>query len=229
MTIVFIHGAGFTGACFERQTTAFPASAAPSLPGHCSPGFGDSVEKFARDLANFITEQRLEDYVLCGHSMGGAVALQATLDGITAPRAIILIGGGARLRVAPAILAGMREDFPTAARDLASHFFAHPDGRMIEWAVASMLTVGSAQTVADFEACNAFDVLGRLGEIDVPLLAITGEADVMTPPKYAATFADRVPGAQTRIIADAGHFAMVERPDETNEAIATFLSGVPKG
>lgn len=226
MTLVFIHGAGFTGACFERQLAAFPGSHAPSMPGHCEPGAPATIEDLALSIAFFGAHNDLCDIVLCGHSLGGAVALHIALEGLLPLRGLVLLGSGAKLRVAPAVLDGVAADFPKAARELAGHFFAEPAHDLVEWATATMLTVGGAQTLRDFQACNTFDVLDRLTEINVPLLALTGESDVMTPPKYAQTFADRVAGAQTRIIPGAGHFVMVERPRETNEAIGAFLSEI---
>ena len=56
-------------------------------------------------------------------------------------------------------------------------------------------------------------------KLGVPLLAVTGDRDVMTPPKFAQWLADRVPGAAARIVAGAGHLVMIERPAETNAAI----------
>lgn len=225
MTLVFIHGAGFTGACFERQVKAFAGSHAPNMPGHCEPGNPATVEDLALSIAFYAAHNDLSDVVLCGHSLGGAVALHIVLEQLLPVKKLILLGSGARLRVADATLDSLERDFPEGARQIAGHFFADPAPKLVEWAVGSMLTVGAAQTLRDFRACNEFDVLDRLGEINVPLLALTGEHDAMTPPKYAQALADRVPGAQARIIPAAGHFLMVERPEETNEAIRAFLSG----
>jgi pimeloyl-ACP methyl ester carboxylesterase len=89
-----------------------------------------------------------------------------------------------------------------------------------------MLGVGQPQTRRDFEACNAFDVLDRLGEIRVPLLVLSGENDVMVPPKFALATADRIPGAQARILAGTGHLFFMERPADTNEALRTFVTSI---
>ncbi len=226
MTPVFVHGAGFTGACFERQRTAFPESQAPDLPGHCREGRASTIDEFARFVADYVKAQEIDDAVLCGHSLGGAIALHAVLEKMIAPKALLLIASGARLRVAAQTLEALRFDFPAASRELAKSFFANPTPARVQWAAATMLTVGSVQTVLDFEACNSFDVLDRLSEITVPMLALTGARDVMTPPKYAQTLADRVPKGETRIIPGAGHFVMIEQPEETNEAIRSFLSGI---
>ncbi|MEO7202883.1 MAG: alpha/beta fold hydrolase, partial [Candidatus Tumulicola sp.] len=64
----------------------------------------------------------------------------------------------------------------------------------------------------------------RLHELRVPVLVVTGSRDAMTPPKYAQSLADRVPLGSARIIPDAGHFAMIERPDEVADAIAAFAA-----
>jgi pimeloyl-ACP methyl ester carboxylesterase len=226
VTLLFVHGAGFTGEAFADQVAAFSGSHAPHLPGHGSPGEPQSIAQFADFLASYIDERKLRQVVLCGHSMGGAVALELALRRHPALAGLVVIGGGARLRVAPAIFERMEADFEEGARFVASFFFADPSPERIDWAVAAMQDVGQAQTLRDFHACDAFDALDRLGEVALPLLAVTGEHDKMTPPKFAQAFADRVPGAQARILQGAGHFAMVERPAETNAAIAAFLRGI---
>lgn len=226
MTLLFIHGAGFTGACFSEQLAAFSGSHAPDLPGHCSPGEPQSVTEFAKFMASYIEQRHLTDVVLCGHSMGGAVALELALRRHPALRALVLLGAGARLRVGPAIFERLEADFAEGTRFVAGFFFADPTPERIDWAAASMQRVGQQQTLRDFRACDAFDALDRLGEVALPLLAVTGDQDKMTPPKFAHAFADRVPGAQARILEGAGHFAMVERPAETNAAIAAFLRGI---
>jgi pimeloyl-ACP methyl ester carboxylesterase len=223
---IFVHGAGFTGSCFAQQLRRFPDAAAPNLPGHLCAGQPESIAAFADFIAAYIKREAFDDVALCGHSMGGAVALELALRRHRAVRAVVLLDSGARLRVAPAIFERMRTDFEDGARFVAGFFFAEPSPERVQWAVDTMLEVGAAQTLRDFEACDGFDALDRLGEIGVPLLALTGEYDKMTPAKYAQVFADRVPGAQTRILAGAGHFAMVERPEETNAHIAAFLSGI---
>lgn len=227
MTLLFLHGAGSTGEAFAAQTAAFEGSHAPNLPGHLTAGDPQSVSDFADFVAAYVRSNDLRDVVLCGHSLGGAIALQTALDGKVPLRALILLGSGARLRVAPGFFEEFRRDFAAAARLVAGYYFAEPTNERIEWAAGTMESVGAAQTLRDFEACDAFDVLDRLGELSIPVLALTGEADKMTPPKFGQAFADRVPGARARILPRAGHFLMVERPEETNDAIRAFLMGIP--
>jgi 3-oxoadipate enol-lactonase len=224
MTLVFVHGAGCTPASFGSFPQRFAACVSLSLPGRCGDASTpSSVEAFA-DFVSGAVAGLGGDVVLCGHSMGGAVALEVALRGVAGVRGLVLLGSGSRLRVAPAIFERLEADFPAAAGELAGWFFADPTAERLAGAVADMLAVGQAQTARDFRACDAFDAGPRLHELRVPLLAVTGERDAMTPPKYAQALADRVPLGSARIIRDAGHFAMIERPDEVADAIAAFAA-----
>ena len=224
--IVFIHGAGCDGTVFVNQTHAFEHSVALNLPGHSRPGFADSISAFADDVSNELAHNGFENVLLVGSSMGGAIALELALRKHPAVRAKALLGSGAKLRVAPAIFEAIDKDFPSSAKMLAGYFFHKPTPGMIDAAIAAMLAVGPAQTNADFLACNAFDATSRIGEIQVPVLALTGEPDVMTPPKMSAFLGDRIRGCQTRIVPGAGHLLFIERPEETNEALRAFASQV---
>lgn len=224
MNLLFIHGAGFTGDVFALQRQVFRDAHAPNLPGHQAPGSASSIEEFGEFVVRYIEEQRLDNVVLCGHSMGGAIALEVALSGAVPVEGILLIGASARMAVSQAFLAGLATEFDRTARTICEALFASPTEADVQRALRSMRRVGPEQTLRDFEACDAFDVRERLGELRVPLLAVTGEADTMTPPKYAQALVDRVPGAESRIIPGAGHLPMAERPEETNGTIAAFLS-----
>lgn len=224
MRYVFIHGAGCNATAFAAQREAFAQSVALDLPGHgASQGAAESIEDFADAVAANLERLDIDDAVLCGNSMGGAIVLELALRAHPRVAAVVLVGSGARLRVAPSIFEAFTDDFEVAAHTLAHRFFATPEPRFVEAAAAMLLATGQRRTVADFRACDAFDRVSRLGEIALPTLAVTGAHDQLTPPKYAFLLADRIPGGQARIIEGAGHLAMLERPDETNAVLRAFL------
>lgn len=227
-TLLFIHGSGCNGDAFRNQTRFFSNSHAPNLPGHEREGAPASVSEFADFIEDYIGEHDLTDVVLCGNSLGGAIALEIGLRNASAVRAIALLGSGARLRVSPVILSGLSDEFEQTAAKIAEHMFAEPTPERIASAAATILKVGRDQTLRDYLACDAFDVTPRLPELLVPLLALTGERDVMTPPKYARFLADRVPQGELRIVPGAGHLVMIERPAETNDAIAHFVQKIDR-
>lgn len=215
--LLFVHGSGCTGDVFSEQLAAFPGSTAPDLPDRAT-SIGD--------LADFIESKVHEPVVLAGSSMGGAIALEIALRRNANVRGIVLLGSGSRLRVAPAILEGLAQDFDAACAQLATLMYAEPTADRVSASLRMMRRAGQARTLRDFQACNAFDVTDRLGEIGVPLLALTGERDVMTPPKYAEALAGRVAGARVRIIPGAGHLVMAERASETNAALENFVQEI---
>lgn len=228
MRLIFIHGAGCTSAAFEAQLAAFDGALAVTLPGHAGEGGGPStIDEFADLLEPAIDARSGDDAIVCGHSMGGAIALTLGLRDLPRIRGIIVIGSGAKLRVAPALFEALERDFPAGAHALAGSYFADPTPARVAAATALMLAVGQAQTIRDFRACDAFDARERLARLRVPLLALTGDRDVLTPPKFAQFLADRVPAGSARILTGAGHFAMIERPDETNERIRAFVASTP--
>lgn len=229
MILLFIHGAGCTGLAFREQSAAFAGARTATLPGRPSAAAGpESIVEFAEFIERYVSLNRIADVVLCGHSMGGAVAIEQALRQPGWLRGIVLVSSGARLRVAPWIFDGIASGLELFAQEFVpEYYFADPQPEWVDSAVTDMVAgVGPEQTLRDFRACDAFDALERLAEISVPLLALTGENDKMTPAKYATAIADRVPRAEARIIPGAGHFVMVERAEETNAAIRSFLSRI---
>lgn len=197
---------------------------AVDLPGHGrSEGRPpDSVAGYRAFLDAFTGHLGLTSPYLGGHSLGGAIALDYALARPGMLSGLILAGTGARLKVNPAILEAFAagRSYPELV-DLLYGREAAPLFR--EGALAEMEAVDPATWYADFSACNAFDVMDGLSRIDVRTLILVGDADRLTPPKYARYLADHIPGATYVLIPDAGHMLMVENPAAFNEAVADFL------
>lgn len=94
-----------------------------------------------------------------------------------------------------------------------------------------------------FDACPAetfaaamvgladFDVLDRLGAIDVPVLICAGDRDILTPARLAEEMARRIPDAEILVYPGAGHMVMLERHREFTSALRSFCDRVlvPQG
>ena len=226
--LVLVHGAGENHLAWPaalRRMTGI-AVYAIDLPGHGQSG-GDgrsSVAEYAAFVAQWLDALQIERGVIAGHSMGGAIAQQFGLAYPDRSAALILIATGARLRVAPQILDLAQTDL-SAAADLITEYEWGPD------TPEPMKRLGKQQLLAhradviygDYVACNAFDVIERLGDIRAPTLVIGGTADRMTPPKYASFLAERIPHARLALIEGAGHMVMLEREAEAAHAVEQFL------
>ena len=74
------------------------------------------------------------------------------------------------------------------------------------------------------EAVRAHDTLERLDRLRCPTLVSVADQDILVPPRFSHTIASRVPGAELKTIADAGHAYMWENPDAFNAMCLEFLA-----
>ena len=229
--LVLIHGAGGSHLHWPshmRRLRGIDVHAL-DLPGHGhSRGHGRTTISAYRDLVLGWSEAiSLRPFVLAGHSMGGAIAQDFALHYPDRLAGLVLVGSGARLRVHPAILQGVQEDFPATAKLIAdwAHGATASDKSRRQY-LRRLLEVDPSVLLGDFQACNAFDVMGQLSEISVPSLAICGTADRLTPPKYSEYLQDQIPDGRLFMVEGAGHMVMLEKPAEVAAAATDFLQEV---
>jgi 3-oxoadipate enol-lactonase len=65
----------------------------------------------------------------------------------------------------------------------------------------------------------------RLADIRVPVLAIVGEEDEVTPVSGARQIADGVADGRLIVIPEAGHLSNLEDASSFNRALTSFLQG----
>lgn len=229
MKLVFLHGSGCSGLSFYYQLRHFRTAKAIDLPGHPDGQPCRSIGGYVEWVRGFIRARRYKDVALCGHSMGGAIALQYALDYPEELRGLILLGSGARLRVHPDYLARGAEPGEDNARWLETHLqyyrgVTEPD--LYQVIAQRAAEIGPAVERNDLLACNEFDVMARLPEIGLPALALCGSEDVMTPPKYTEYLAQHLPNAQRAVIPGGSHFVQLEQYQQVNAAIENFLSSL---
>lgn len=234
--LVFIHGAGDNHLLWNGQLAAFASTARPlalDLPGHGrSRGEGRlcgaarvTISDFALAVRDLLDALALKRAILVGISMGGAIAQTLALEFPERASGLVLVGTGAKLRVAPAILQGIQDDFDNFAPLLAQNLYAsNAPAKLIDASAATLLATGAQTTYDDFTACDSFDVRDRLAEIRVPALIVCGSQDRMTPPKYSEYLSQNIAGAELRIIENAGHMAMLEQAAEFNRIVAQWLA-----
>lgn len=229
-TLLFIHGAGMSKSFWARQVTGLSHAAncvAADLPGHgesLGPG-AKTIDEYSDRVLEFVDLLCLGSPVLCGHSMGGAIAQNLLIGNPGVFRAGVLISTGARLKVLPLVFETLEKGMDTFADLTLSVALAEPHRTdAIRAEVRKSMTSDPAVAKDDFTACNAFDVMDRLSTIDMPVLVIGSSEDLSTPLKYSKYLADSIPGARLVVIDGAGHFAPIEKAGEVNAAIAGFLN-----
>jgi pimeloyl-ACP methyl ester carboxylesterase len=86
----------------------------------------------------------------------------------------------------------------------------------------------AAATYADFQALDAFDVLGRLYEISQPTLVIAGEEDRWTPPKFQRYLAEHLPSARLVMLPRTAHYPFVEQKARFNAELEALLTEIER-
>jgi pimeloyl-ACP methyl ester carboxylesterase len=225
--LVFIHGAGGTHRVWRYQTFAFPESAALDLPGHPK-GIGyNTIAEYAEFVTKTIAERELRSVVLVGHSMGGAITIEIALVRPAFLRGIVLVGSGARLRVTPIIKDQVIRDYAHAAEVIAQWAYSpKSDAKLRKASIQELLEVPAEVTYGDFQACDRFDRMNEIARIDLPTLIVCGEDDALTPVKYSQYMKERIPNARIVIIPGAGHSVMLEKPEELNNVLRSFLAEI---
>lgn len=229
--ILCLHGSGGTSGVWKSQARLADERrvVAVDLSGH---GDSDDVsalpgpETMAAYAADAVAVARAEGIgTLVGNSLGGAVALWIALRAAFTPERLVLAGTGAKLTVLSDLLAWLESDFERAVSFLhePDRLFHDPDDRLAAVSQAAMRDTGRAVTERDFRTAHAFDVRDRLGRVDVPTLALVGEHDRLTPVSYHEYLTRELPDCTLRVIDEAGHLAMLERPAAFNDALSAFL------
>jgi pimeloyl-ACP methyl ester carboxylesterase len=78
--------------------------------------------------------------------------------------------------------------------------------------------------VRQMAACGRHETRDRLGELSMPVHVIAAEHDMMVPPWKSAELAELIPGAELTVLERAPHLANVERADDFNRAVLTFIA-----
>ncbi|MBU3915871.1 alpha/beta hydrolase [bacterium] len=228
MRLLFIHGSGGSAESWHYQTNHFKKSIAVDLPGHPHGELLDTIDGCVDWLHDYVLKKDLRDLVLVGHSLGGGIALLYTLKYPERVKGIVTVGSGARLRVHPMTLEMLEKEVENP-----EHFgeFATQSLALIEKDVADVMarrTIenGPAVMLNDLRACDRFDIMDRLEEIQVPLLALCGDQDIMTPPKYSSFMVSSINGAKAEIIQGGTHMVFAEKPEEVNKAIEDFINEI---
>ena len=239
--VIFIHGAGMDHTIWALQTRYFAhrgrAVLALDLPGHGrseGPALA-SIEELAAWLGRFIEAAGVGEVSLAGHSMGALTALECAASLGNRLRALALLGVAPSMPVHPDLMTAAAADDPLAFELITSWGHGSTGHRGGNRAPGLWLLGGGGRLLQrskpgvlhrDLAACNAYEAARGLdvaARIACPSLVLLGTQDRMTPPKAGRELAASIPGAALTVIPESGHMMMLEKPDETLDALIAVL------
>ncbi len=242
--VVFIHGLIFDSSLWARQVPALQHDYTLILPD--LRGFGEStscdgmitMESYADDILELIKELKLEKPVIAGLSMGGYASLRiaerhpemfsalvlfdtrATSDTneTKVKRAAgvrVIKAGGLRMFTTALMESVFSDKFKKNEPDEFQGFIERGSSIKPEGAVGALLAMMGRTDTTSF-----------LESTDLPVLAICGEHDALTPPAEMAAMMKKVKNGELHIIPAAGHGAPFEEPEACNAILKDFLARV---
>ena len=226
-TIVLLHGASGNAATWGPTLAAWGEAPVLALD---LPGRGEAPRQPASTAAEAATwlmgelaRRGLHDVVLLGHSYGGAVALEAALAAPDALSGVVLVASSSRLRVAPPILEAVAASASGVPFVLDFAFGPGTTRAVMDRYSQDAASTPPAACLADWQACDAFDVRARLGEVRVPVLVVHGDQDALTPGRFQARLAEALPGSTRVELAGVGHMLPWEAPEALAQAVLGWI------
>jgi len=237
--VLLVHGAGMDHTVWQLPARWLAwhghSVLAVDLPGHGrseGPVLG-SVAELAQWLGRAMDAAGVERAAVVGHSMGGAIALEAAAALPERVTRLALLGTAPAIPVNAALLETAREASERAyqmmtawAHGAAAKMGGHPVPGL--WMTGGSLALFARNApgvlAADLAACAAW-TSGRVAAARVrcPALVVMAAGDIMTPPRNGAELARLIPGARTVTLPDCGHMLVAEQPDATLDALIGFF------
>jgi pimeloyl-ACP methyl ester carboxylesterase len=216
----------------ERRTVIVP-----SLPGFPGGDRAHSVLDGHLDWVvaarRIVVESGLDGADLVGSSVGGALAAEMAALWPRSVRRLALVapfGLFAEDDPPENPFAQRQDDIPgllCADPEMVKRLRAQPEGaNSAEWQIEQNRAAEAAARL--LWPLGDTRLARRLGYASAPTLLIWGEKDRIMPRSYAKRFADLLGGpSELRVIADAGHLAELDKPDEVAAAVIEWTEPHP--
>lgn len=235
--IILIHGFGgdLDNWLFNIEALATVGAVyALDLPGHgqSEKKIGDaSLAWLASSVVAFMDAVGVKSAHLIGHSMGGAISMQAALDQSSRVKSLTLIGSAG---LGQEINIDYLQGFATAGsrkvlKPLLEQLFNDPSlvNRQLLDDVLKYKRIDGVEValrqLADglFHDGRQISVLADAVKASrVPTLVIWGEADRIIPSSHSTSLG---PDAKSELLADAGHMVQMEKANRVNELLLNHV------
>lgn len=199
------------------------------LPGHGQsdkPEISYTIDHFANAIDAVMRDAKVDRAVVAGHSMGTPVARQFYRKYPQKTAAIVIVDGGLR----PFGTKEMREQFMAMFRapnykETSAQMLAQMSGTLSaadkERVNSSFASTPQKVLVSAMESMNQ-DSLYAPDKMNVPVLAIMAKSPFW-PPDTEQFLRGLAPDLEYQMWEGVGHFLMMEKPKQFNDAVIAFL------
>ncbi len=215
-----LHDAGYRVIAYSRLGHHRSSPADPADPGTGAGDLGALADQLGLARVHLVGAaggaNAVLDYTLCQPENVSSLAVLSSYLGITEPDYV---------RRCSALRPPGLHQLPNWFLELSPAYRANDSIGTQEWISRSDRSLTGARVPQ--QPSSSTVTWSTLETIGVPLLLMTGDADLYWPPALMQMVADHLPRASTIIFHTAGHSAAWERPGAFNAALLTFLRGEP--
>lgn len=229
--VLVLHGGGgpVTVANLVTHLAEHSHVLAPTHPGWngtTRPERIAGVDDLAMLYLRLLQARGLRNVTVVGSSMGGWIALEMAVRDVggLVSTVVVIDGVGVEIPGEPGA-----DFFALTPRGVAEHAYYEPDKFFVDPATLpperAALLRGNMATLRAVAGTAMSDpkLLGRLGDVNIPVLVAWGEADRIATPAYGRTLAAALPHGRFELIERAGHLPQLERPEATFAVVDRFL------
>ncbi len=230
-TVFFIHGIAGDSRFFHNQLKYFGKSfktIAVDLPGHGRSSFvaEQSVEVYNSSIESIVKKEKIDSYILVGHSMGGAICLENYLKHRDKVKAIILISTSPVLPVTSMQINAAINNFDSFFNNMLSRIFHKKAGIFILAAQKNITEEEKNTIIQDLRLCSKIDYESRLKEIEAPVLLIANKYDQMIPAALTKSMKEKISNSKIVIFDDEGHVPFFENSNGFNNELEIFIKEI---
>lgn len=231
LPVVFIHGNGGSSEQWRAQLAHYRNSGrravAIDLPGFGksrAPANGDvSLDAMAAAIDSAVKAIHLDRFVIVGHSYGGAVVAKYAATHPEKVAGVVYLDAAATAvtltqQQRDQFTAGLRADKMRVVRVWFAPMLKPSSDRVRDEVFASVERTAIDPFIGALSSLGAYDPKTLVNAYRGPRLAIAA-ADIESP----AAFQKQFPEIEAVRIAGAGHWVMLDKPDEVNSALDAFL------
>ncbi|HEY7715310.1 MAG TPA: alpha/beta hydrolase [Candidatus Binatia bacterium] len=251
--LIFVPSTAYSGEVWKPSQ--MPLANALNLIFHDPRGCGRSVatqsvytiDQMALDIVALMDHLKLSSAHLIGHSMGGRIALSLAQNFPGRVKSLIMAasGSGPAARLGSDCVPGLphrlvldlvemgfekfiyheivesdtffTKDYRERNRAKVEEFYR------LAWATHAKLPEFIQLCIAR----HNFEGTHRLGDVRVPTLVLIGESDTIGSNHIAQSkvLAERIPGAEMRMLKGQSHGFFWQTPEETNQVILDWVKG----